>query len=117
MDVDPHADVDRSLDPSYRAVVLNHLRTTFKDYPSYTDVEVSEARWVHTLNGWGWLACAHFQDQGHRRTYAILIKDKAVVTSRFAVQSDACDALAFSPVEQPAGIVPTPPSGGLSPLY
>jgi len=116
MDMEQHA-ADSAPDASYRAVAIGHLRSTFKDYPSFTGVEISEARWVHSTNGWGWLACAHFQDQGHRRTYAMLIRDKAVVASRFAVQTDACDAVAFSPAEQPTGTVPPPPGTGLSPLY
>jgi hypothetical protein len=105
-------------DPSYRTLVVNQVKATFKNYPSYNSYELSEARWVHSVSGWGWLACIRFQDQGHRRTYVMVIKDKAVVDSRFAVETDACDAVAYSPLDLGTGAVPVVPvAGQLSPLY
>jgi len=104
-------------DPSYRALVAERMKTTFKDYRTYTAFEISEARWVHSVNGWGWIACIRYQDQGHRRAYAIFFKDRAIVDARFAVQTDACDALAYAPVDLGAGSSPVAGIGQLSPLY
>jgi hypothetical protein len=104
-------------DPSYHQLVADQMKKAFKDYPSYTAFEVSEARWVHTTKGWGWLSCVRFQDQGHQRSYAIMIKDKAVIDSHFAVVTDSCDAVAYAPLEIPTGSVPLAGIGRLSPLY
>ena len=104
-------------DPSYRTLVAGQIKSTFKDYPSYTGYEVSEARWVRSVSGWGWLACVRYEDQGHRRIYAIYIKDRSVVDSHFAVQTDACDALTYSPLDLGTGSTPVAGVGHLSPLY
>jgi hypothetical protein len=104
-------------DPSYRVLAADRMKATFKDYRSYTAFEISEARWVHSVNGWGWIACVRYQDQGHRRAYAIFFKDRAIVDARFAVQTDACDALAYAPADLGTGGSPVAGIGQLSPLY
>jgi hypothetical protein len=104
-------------DPSYRTLVTNQIKGTFRTYTSYSDYEISEARWVHSVSGWGWLVCIHFKDQGHRRSYAMVIKDRAVIDAHSAVQTDACDALAYSPLDLGTGTTPVAGPGQLSPLY
>ncbi len=104
-------------DPGYRQLVANLVKSTFKNSSSYTMFEISEFRWVHAVSGWSWLTCLRFQDQGHQRTYAVFIKDKAVVDSHFAVVTDACDAVAYAPLDLPPGAAPAAGVGLLSPLY
>ena len=59
------------LDPSYRAVIANYLKTTFKNYSSYEAFEISDPRWVHSFQGWNWLTCVRFVDRNRRRTYVL----------------------------------------------
>lgn len=101
---------------SYNGLVANYLRVTFKDRASYNAFEMSGSRWVHSVKGWNWLVCVRFQDHGHHRTYALFIKDNAVVDGRYAVQTDGCDAETYSPFDlggtmRPAG------AGVREPLY
>lgn len=97
-------------DPSYREVIANRLRSTFKDYASYDLFEISDPRWVHSVQGWSWLTCVRFQDHGHRRTYALFLKANAITDARYAVQTDDCDTPAYSPFERMGG-------AGLQPLH
>jgi hypothetical protein len=85
------------MDPSYGAMIAGYIRSTLKNSASYDAFEMSDTRWVHAVKGWSWLVCVRFQDQGHRRTYAFFIKEKTIVDSRYAVQSDTCGAQTYSP--------------------
>jgi hypothetical protein len=103
-------------DQSYSRLVANHLKSEFKNRVSYDTFEISGARWVDSLKGWNWLTCVRFQDRGHRRIYALFIKDGVVVDARYAVQTDACEAQSYSPFDvMPGGMKP---GGGMEePLY
>ena len=100
-------------DPRYSELVARHLDTVFKDRAFYDAFEISGLRWVHSLKGWTWLTCVRFQDRGHRRVYALFIKDGAVIDGRYAVQTDACDAQTYVPFDamRPAN------AGFQQPLY
>jgi hypothetical protein len=100
-------------DPSYHTLIAKYFSRAFKDYDSYNAFEISAFRWVHSLNGWAWIACVRFQDRGHPRIYALFIKDGKVVDGRYAVQSDACDAQTYTPF---VAMRPARP-GILEPLY
>lgn len=102
---------------TYRVLVANHLKAVLKDRASYDAFEVSDVRWVHSLKGWGWLACVHFQDRGQRRTYALFINGDAVVDSRYAVQTDACDAATYTPFDLATGGIRPAAAGVQGPLY
>ena len=103
-------------DQGYSRLVADHLRTTFKNHVSYDTFEISTARWVESLKGWSWLVCVRFQDHRRRRIYALFIKDGAVVDSRYAVQTDACEAQSYSPFDLTLGSAK--PGGGIEePLY
>jgi len=80
-------------------------------------VDISELRWMNTIKGWGWLACVHFQDQGHRRTYVFVINENEIVDARYAVETDACNAQTYSPLNLASGPTPRPLSGDTGPLY
>ena len=101
-------------DPSDVKLIADHIRAVFKDHAAANEAyEISGARWVHALHGWNWLTCVRFQDHGRRRTYAVFVKDHAVVDSRYAVQTDACDAQTYVPFDalRPAG------PGAQGPIY
>lgn len=104
-------------DPANNELVARYLKATFKDRGSYDTFDISGFRWVHSVKGWSWLSCVRFQDHGHRRTYALFIKDGAVVDGRYAVQIDACDTQTYSPFDAIMGPA-TPASIGVqAPLY
>ncbi len=78
-------------------------------------LEISEPRWTQSNRGWSWLACVHFQDRGHRRTYAVFFNESDVIDGRYAVQSDGCNAQTYSPFDLGSG---GPRSlGDTGPLY
>jgi hypothetical protein len=97
-------------DPSYRGVIANYLKTTFKNYSSYEAFEISEPRWVHSFQGWNWLTCVGFVDRDRRRTYVLVLNGTNIVDAHYAVQTDDCGAQTYSVFEQMGG-------GGLEPLH
>ena len=64
-----------------------------------------------------WLACVHFQDRGHLRSYAIFIQDNAVVDARYAVETDACEAQTYTQFDLVTGELGRPTAPVQSPLY
>jgi len=113
-------------DPAYNVKVANRIKNWFKDHASYEAFEISDYRWVHSITGWNWLTCVRFQERGHRRTYAVFLKDKEIVDSRYAVQADGCDTAGYTPFDlatgeaaRPSGSEPMRPAstGELDPLH
>ncbi len=104
-------------DPAYNTLVANRVKGSFKDHASYDAYEISDYRWVHSVIGWSWLTCVRFQDHGHRRTYALFIKDNQIVDSRYAVGTDGCDTGSYSPFDLITGAAKPASAGGLEPLY
>jgi hypothetical protein len=97
-------------DPSYRNVIANCLKTTFKDYATYELFEISEPRWVSSIKGRNWLVCVRFVDSGHRRNYALLFNDNTVVDGHYAYQTDNCGSQSYVGFEQMGGV-------GLPPVH
>ena len=97
-------------DPSYRAVIADHLKTTFKDYASYELFEISTPRWVDLFQGWNWLVCVRFVDRGRRRSYALLFNGSNVVDGHYAYQTHNCGTQSYVVFEQMGGL-------GLAPLH
>jgi len=97
-------------EPPYVALVAQHLRSVLVDLASYDGFEISGLRWVHSIKGWSWLACVHFQDRGHRRSYAVFIQADAVLDARYAVETDACQSQAYTQFDLTSGVIgrPTP---------
>jgi hypothetical protein len=114
----PKADMPTSgPDPTYVTLVSTTLKDNFKKLSPTDAVEISQPRWVHTVTGWSWLVCVHFQDQGHRRAYAYFINGSQIVDSRFAVQTDACDAQTYSSLDMASGTMKPTTTGEPGPLY
>ncbi len=96
--------------PSYRDIVANHFKSTFKDYSPYDAFEISDPRWVHSFKGWNWLICVRFEDHGHKRVYTLFLDGDNIVDARYAVQTDQCGTQAYGLFEQMEG-------SGLPPLH
>jgi len=62
-----------STEPAYALLASKYLASVMKDRSAFEDFEISGLRWVHSLKGWSWLACVHFTDHGHVRSYALFI--------------------------------------------
>jgi len=105
-------------DPSYRTVVATRLKEVLKNYSTYASFEVSDPRWVNSINGWTWLTCVRFRElaqpgpdqivsennptdrpQGRMHYYALFLDGNKVVDDRFAVQIDNCDLQTYYPLE------------------
>ncbi len=104
-------------DPAYDGIVANRVKSSFKDYASYEAFEKSDYRWVHSVGGWSWLTCVRFQDRGHRRTYAVFLREKGIIENRYAVQADGCDTASYVPFDLTTGAAKPPSTGALEPLY
>ena len=103
--------------PPYVSLTAQYLTSTLKDRFAYDGFAISGLRWVPSLKGWAWLACVHFQDHGHLRSYAIFIQDDAVVDGRYAVETDACDTQAYLPFDLVTGQLGQPTAPVQPPLY
>jgi len=104
-------------DPAYDGIVANRVKLSFKDYASYEAFEKSDYRWVHSVGGWSWLTCVRFQDRGHRRTYAVFLREKGIIENRYAVQADGCETASYVPFDLTTGAAKPPSTGALEPLY
>jgi hypothetical protein len=91
--------------PAYAALAAKYFSETMADRASFENFEISELRWVHGLKGWSWLACVHFVDHGHLRTYALFIQNEAVTDARYAVQSDACGSQSYTAFDVVTGVL------------
>jgi hypothetical protein len=103
--------------PGYVSLAAKYLLSALKDRAAYADFEISGLRWTDSIKGWTWLACIHFQDRGHLRSYAIFIQDNAVVDARYAVETDACEAQTYTPFDLVTGELGRPTAPVQSPLY
>jgi hypothetical protein len=107
-----------SVEPPYVSLTSKYLASVMKDPTTYyEDFEISEVRWVHSFKGWSWLACVHFTDHGHLRTYVIFIQNDAVVDGRYAVLADACGSQTYTPFDLTTGKVGRPTRVQLPPIY
>jgi hypothetical protein len=104
-------------EPPYVSLIAKHLQSILADRASYDGFEISGLRWVHSIKGWNWLACVHFQDHGHRRTYALFLQGDAVVDARYAVATDACESQTYTPFDVTAGVIGRPTTAVQPPLY
>jgi hypothetical protein len=97
--------------PPYVSIAAKYLLSTLKDRDAYDSFAISGLRWFDSIKGWAWLACVHFKDHGHLRSYAVFIEDNAVVDARYAVETDACDAQNYTQFDLLTGVLgqPTPP--------
>jgi hypothetical protein len=103
--------------PPYVALTAKYLLSELKDRAAYAGFEISGLRWVDSLKGWAWLACVHFQDHGHLRSYAIFIQNNAVVDARYAVETDSCGTQTYTQFDIVSGAFGKPTAPVQSPLY
>lgn len=103
--------------PPYVSLAANYLRAALQNRAAYEDFRISPLRWVDSLNGWSWLACVHFQDHGHLRSYAIFIKGNAVVDARYAVETDNCATQPYTQFDVVSGVLGRPTAPIQAPLY
>src|SRR5215469_17317997 len=103
--------------PAYAAIAAKYFSSTMADRASFENFEISGLRWVHGLKGWSWLACVHFVDHGHLRTYALFLQGDAVIDARYAVQSDACGSQSYTPFDVVTGVLGQPTVPRQPPLY
>jgi hypothetical protein len=103
--------------PPYASLAAKHLQSVLKDRAAYEGFEISGPRWVHSVTGWNWLACVHFHDRGHLRTYALFIQGNAVVDGRYAVETDACEPQTYQPFDLVTGVLGRPTTPVQPPLY
>jgi hypothetical protein len=103
--------------PPFVSLAAEYLQSVLKDRAAYDDFEISGLRWVHSITGWNWLACVHFHDHGHLRSYALFIQDNAVTNSRYAVETDACEAQTYTPFDLVTGVLGRPTAPVQPALY
>ncbi len=103
--------------PAYAAIAAKYLASAMTDRASFESFEISGLRWVHALKGWSWLACVHFVDRGHLRTYALFMQNDAVVEARYAVQSDSCGSQSYTPFDIVTGALGQPTAPRQPALY
>jgi hypothetical protein len=103
--------------PPYAALAAKYIASTMGDRDSFESFEISGLRWVHGLKGWSWLACVHFVDRGHLRTYALFIENDAVIDGRYAVQSDSCAGQFYTPFDVVTGVLGRPTAPRQPALY
>ena len=103
--------------PAYAALAAKYFSETMADRLSFENFEISELRWVHGLKGWSWLACVHFVDHGHLRTYALFIQNNAVIDARYAVQVDSCGSQSYTPFDVVTGVLGRPTAPRQPALY
>jgi hypothetical protein len=106
-----------STEPAYALLASKYLASVMKDRSAFEDFEISGLRWVHSLKGWSWLACVHFTDHGHLRSYALFIQDDAVVDGRYAVETDACGSQTYTPFDMDTGTLGRPTAPRQPPIY
>jgi hypothetical protein len=103
--------------PAYAALAAKYFSESMADRLSFENFEISELRWVHGLKGWSWLACVHFVDHGHLRTYALFIQNNAVIDARYAVQIDSCGSQSYTPFDVVTGALGRPTAPRQPALY
>jgi hypothetical protein len=103
--------------PPYALVASRYLASVMTDRSAFEDFEISGLRWVHSLKGWSWLACVHFTDHGHVRSYALFIQNDAVIDGRYAVETDACGSQTYTPFDMETGTLGRPTAPRQPPIY
>ena len=104
-------------EPAYAALAAKYFSSTMTDRASFENFEISGLRWVHGFKGWSWLACVHFLDRGHLRTYALFMQNDTVIDARYAVQSDSCGSQSYTPFDVVSGVLGRPTAPQQPPLY
>ena len=102
--------------PPYGKLVSDALKK-FKDYATYSNFEISDARWVHATTGWNWLLCVRYNDGGHERYYSFFIDNNAVVNQRYDIVTDQCAVQQYVPFDATTGTIGSPTPLRQQPIY
>ena len=102
--------------PSYGKLVSDALKR-FKDYATYSNFEISGARWVHATTGWNWLICVRYSEGGRERYYSFFIDNNAVVNQRYDTVTDQCAVQQYLPFDATTGTVGSPTPARQQPIY
>ena len=102
--------------PAYGTLVSDALKK-FKDYASYSNFEISSARWVHAPTGWSWLVCVRYNDGQRQRYYTFFIDNYAVTNQRYDIVTDQCAVQQFVPFDATTGTVGAPTPVRQQPIY
>jgi hypothetical protein len=102
--------------PPYGTLVSDALKK-FKDYASYSNFEISGARWVHSVTGWNWLICVRYDDASHQRYYSFFIENNKVVNQHYDIVTDQCAAQQYVPFDATTGTVGSPTPVRQQPIY
>jgi hypothetical protein len=117
MSVAPETAPAAGPDPAYLNKIAVRFKTQFKTKPPTNGLELSQPRWLLSNNGWSWLVCMRFQDQGYRRGYVMYFDNKEILDNRYAVLSDGCDTQTYTPFDlETAKLVPQA-TGTQGPVY
>lgn len=101
---------------NYGARIAAALRG-FKNFASYSNLQISPLRWVHAATGWSWLTCVRYNDNGLARFYAFFIDSNAIVNARYDVRTDQCAAQQYVPFDVTTGAVRAPTAISQQPIY
>ena len=104
-------------DPSYSKFVAAYVKRSFTNLSPNDPIEISEPRWMQSYTFWSWIACVHFPDRGHRRTYVVYFKGSEVIDGRYAVRTDACETQIYTPLDPTSGALLPGAAGDPGPLY
>lgn len=104
-------------DPAYLNRIATQLKTQFKNKLQTAGLEISQPRWLLSNNGWSWLACVRFQDQGYRRSYALYFDANKILDSHYAVLTDGCGAQTYTPFDLDTAKLIPQALGAQGPVY
>ena len=100
----------------YRKLIATQFTTSFKDYNTFSAVEISSPRAVDSILGHTTITCVRFDTvlgapvspgptpagtasnaQKRRLAYVFLIRNNAIVDARYDVQTDQCATQSYEP--------------------
>jgi hypothetical protein len=113
----PNEVAPQGTEPPYVSIAAQYLRGVLLDRAAYDGFAISPLRWVHSLRGWTWLACVHFQDHGHLRSYALFLDSSRVVDARYAVETDDCARQTYTEFDLLSGVIGRPTAPVQEPIY
>lgn len=102
--------------PTYLSQIAGRLKAQFKKPPT-DGLELSEPRWLLSSNGWTWMVCIRFQEQGYRRSYVMYFDAEHVLDEHYAVLSDGCDSQTYTPFDLETAKLVQQTIGTQGPIY
>jgi hypothetical protein len=85
--------------PNYRRIVAENIKSIFPTQASVRDVEISGVRLVDHLKGPAWVTCFKVDAGGTPQHYAVFIQGDKVVDWRGGIVIDQCHKETYTPLE------------------